>query len=284
MVKTSYIIGAIVIIIIAVLAGGYFYITGSSTRPAFLNVEAPVVQVDTGSGYQTATDGMDLSIKDKIKTSENGEATIVLYESTMVNLEPNTEVSIAELDSKRIGLEQNSGSTWNKFTGITGIDEFSVTTPTTVATVRGTEFGVDMKGVIVAEGVVEVTVNGETFMLTREKKITLIDGQWVEEDITPEDRQMIIENMRGTLTNMKEIRWEEINKKPLIYDQLKKQYSLSDQDVRSYLDRADKGEFDLDEVEANAPESIKRIETAQKVKAMTEEIIKQNKAIEVLQR
>jgi hypothetical protein len=240
------------------------------------------VQVDTGSGYQTATDGMKLSENDKVKTLD-GEATIVLYESVMVSLEPNTEVSIADLSRESLAVEQNEGATWNKFTGITGIDEFSVTTPTTVATVRGTEFGVDMKGVIVAEGVVEVRVNGETFRLTKEKKITLIDGQWVEEDITPEDRQMIIENMRGTLTNMKEIRWEEINKKPLIYDQLKKQYSLSDQDVREYLDRADAGEFDLDEIEANAPESIKRIETAQKVKAMTEEIIKQTRSIKELQ-
>jgi hypothetical protein len=283
MVKASYVIGIIVIIIIAALAGGYFYITGSSTRPAFLNVELQTVQVDTGSGYETAVDGMKLSENDKVKTLD-GEATIVLYESTMVSLEPNTEVSITDLDAIKVALEQNSGATWNKFTGITGLVEFSISTPTTVATVRGTEFGLDMMGVIVAEGVVEVVVGGETFRLTAEKKIVLRDGEWVEEDITPEDRQKIVAHMGDTLKMMKEIRWEEVNKKQLVYNQLKEQYELSDQDVIDYLDRADNGEFDLDEVEAGAPDSVKKIESAQKIKAMTEEIIKQNKAIEVLQR
>ncbi|MBD3304278.1 hypothetical protein GF343_03965 [Candidatus Woesearchaeota archaeon] len=51
MVKTAHIILGVIIVIAAVLAFGYFKITGSPTTVAFLNVEGGDVEVDTGSGW-----------------------------------------------------------------------------------------------------------------------------------------------------------------------------------------------------------------------------------------
>jgi hypothetical protein len=278
--KTLYIVLGVVIAIIVILAGAYFYVTGSSTRTAFLNIDSGQVQVDTGSGWQAATDGMDLGVNDKVKTL-NGEATIVLHESVIITVEPNSEVAISDLSKDSLQIEQTEGSTWNKFTGLTGVNELSVKTPTTVATVRGTEFGVEMRGVLVGEGVVEVTGDGETFLIKAGKKIVIRDGKLVEEDLTPEEKARILSKMQNTLEKMKRLRMQEIEKKQFIYEKMKAKYDITDEEVKEYLERADNGEFDLEEVEKKAPV---KVEGLKKVKEITEKIIEQKKAMAEIER
>jgi hypothetical protein len=278
--KTLYIVLGVVIAIIVILAGAYFYVTGSSTRTAFLNIDSGQVQVDTGSGWQAATDGMDLGVNDKVKTL-NGEATIVLHESVIITVEPNSEVAISDLSKDSLQIEQTEGSTWNKFTGLTGVNELSVKTPTTVATVRGTEFGVEMRGVLVGEGVVEVTGDGETFLIKAGKKIVMRDGKLVEEDLTPEEKARILSKMQNTLEKMKRLRMQEIEKKQFIYEKMKAKYDITDEEVKEYLERADNGEFDLEEVEKKAPV---KVEGLKKVKEITEKIIEQKKAMAEIER
>lgn len=280
MAKTLYIVLGVVIAIIVILAGAYFYVTGSSTRTAFLNIDSGQVQVDTGSGWQAATDGMDLGVNDKVKTL-NGEATIVLHESVIITVEPNSEVAISDLSKDSLQIEQTEGSTWNKFTGLTGVNELSVKTPTTVATVRGTEFGVEMRGVLVGEGVVEVTGDGETFLIKAGKKIVMRDGKLVEEDLTPEEKARILSKMQNTLEKMKRLRMQEIEKKQFIYEKMKAKYDITDEEVKEYLERADNEEFDLDEVEKKAPV---KVEGLKKVKEITEKIIEQKKAMAEIER
>lgn len=280
MAKTLYIVLGVVIAIIVILAGAYFYVTGSSTRTAFLNIDSGQVQVDTGSGWQAATDGMDLGVNDKVKTL-NGEATIVLHESVIITVEPNSEVAISDLSKDSLQIEQTEGSTWNKFTGLTGVNELSVKTPTTVATVRGTEFGVEMRGVLVGEGVVEVTGDGETFLIKAGKKIVMRDGKLVEEDLTPEEKARILSKMQNTLEKMKRLRMQEIEKKQFIYEKMKAKYDITDEEVKEYLERADNGEFDLEEVEKKAPV---KVEGLKKVKEITEKIIEQKKAMAEIER
>jgi hypothetical protein len=278
--KTLYIVLGVVIAIIVILAGAYFYVTGSSTRTAFLNIDSGQVQVDTGSGWQAATDGMDLGVNDKVKTL-NGEATIVLHESVIITVEPNSEVAISDLSKDSLQIEQTEGSTWNKFTGLTGVNELSVKTPTTVATVRGTEFGVEMRGVLVGEGVVEVTGDGETFLIKAGKKIVMRDGKLVEEDLTPEEKARILSKMQNTLEKMKRLRMQEIEKKQFIYEKMKAKYDITDEEVKEYLNRADNGEFDLDEVEKKSPVNVAGLK---KVKELTQKIIDQKKAMAEIER
>ena len=142
--KLAYIILGIAAVIIIIAIFGYFKITGSPTVAAFLNIYKGNVQVDHGSGWTSAQDGMNLAEQDHVKTLQDSEAAVVLHESVIVNLAPDTELFIKDLTKEHMKVEQPSGSTWNKFTGIAGVEGYSVETPTTVATVRGTGFEVNM--------------------------------------------------------------------------------------------------------------------------------------------
>jgi hypothetical protein len=276
--KTGYIIAGIVIFVVLVLAVSYFKITTSPTTVAFLNIEGGEVNVDVGKGWESATDQMELDLEDKVKTGD-GEATVVLYESVMVSLDPYTEVEIQDLNEEHVKVGQTSGSTWNKFTGIAGIDEFSVETPTTVATVRGTYFKVDMNGVTVSEGEVLVTMDGQQVLVKAGKKVTVEDGQLVESEFSEQEKQEIIAKMQRTVGQLKELREREAYKHPTLLNQLKKKYGITEAEAREYLDKADRGEYDLAEIEKKSPV---KIESVHKIKLITEEIVQLNREIEAL--
>lgn len=277
--KTAYIIVGIILVISLLLVVGYFKITKSNTVKAFLNVEQGSVQVDTGNGWIDASDEMELGSNDKIKTLANGYASLVLFESAVISLEPDTEIAISDLSKKLSKIRQNAGSTWNKFTGLAGLEGLSVETPTTVATVRGTSFGVDMDSVIVGDGIVEVEMNKEKIILNADEKMIIQQGRMIKKALENADREKIARKMPRIVETMKKIRMKEVRKKEFIARQLQKKYGLADETVKEYLDRADKGEFDLNEIERKSPV---KIETVKKLREITEKIIEENKAIERL--
>ncbi len=270
--NTKYAIIAIVAVIIIIAAVGYFKITGSPTVEAFLNVYKGDVQVDQGKGWTGATDGMDLALKDRVKTGANSEAAVVLYESIIISMDPETEIFIKDLATKHVKADQPSGSTWNKFTGLAGVEGFSVETPTTVATVRGTEFGVDMDKIIVGEGEVEVTHANQKVVVTAGHKVSVQDGKLVIEELTEEEWAKVNAGRENTIKALKILRIREVEKHPFLAKRLKKQYDLTDADIKEYLEKADRGEFDLDELEKKSPVQM---ESVKKIRAFTEEIIKQ---------
>ena len=278
--KLAYILlGAI--LVIAIIAGvAYFKIFKSSTTTAFLNIESGAVEIDKGNGWQAATDQMKLGLADKIRTG-TGKASVVLYESVIISLEPNTEISLKDLSKNSLKIGQPSGQTWNKFTDLAGVSSLSVETPTTVATVRGTYFGVGMQAVLVGEGIVVVEKDGQKIEITAGKKATVKDGKLVEEELTPEELAGIIAQMQGTLEQLKNLRMREVQKNSFLANQLKKQYQIQDDQIKEYLGKADRGELNLEELEKKSP--IK-IEAVHKIRLITEEIIKQNKAIAELQK
>jgi len=269
----KYIILAIAAVIIILSAVGYFKMTGSPTVEAFLNVYQGDVQVNQGKGWASATDGMDLDMQDRVKTLANSEAAVVLYESIIISMDPETEIFIKDLAKSHIKAEQPTGSTWNKFTGLAGVEGLSIETPTTVATVRGTDFGVDMEQILVGEGEVEVEYKGEKYVIKAGKKAVIRDGELVIEDLTPEDWAKINGERENTIKNLKTLRLREVEKHPIIAKRLKQQYDITDADIKEYLEKADRGEFDLDEVESMSPV---KMESVKKIREFTEEIIKLN--------
>jgi len=252
---------------------GYFKMTGSPTVEAFLNVYQGDVQVNQGKGWASATDGMDLDMQDRVKTLANSEAAVVLYESIIISMDPETEIFIKDLAKSHIKAEQPTGSTWNKFTGLAGVEGLSIETPTTVATVRGTDFGVDMEQILVGEGEVEVEYKGEKYVIKAGKKAVIRDGELVIEDLTPEDWAKINGERENTIKTLKTLRLREVEKHPIIAKRLKQQYDITDADIKEYLEKADRGEFDLDEVESMSPV---KMESVKKIREFTEEIIKLN--------
>ena len=275
--KVKYAIIGIIAVVVILAAVGYFTITGSTTVKAFLTIHQGDVQVNSGKGWRGATDGMDLAEKDYVKTLVNSEASVVLHESIIINMAPETELSISNLAKSNAKIEQASGSTWNKFTGLTGVEEFSVETPTTVATVRGTDFEVNMDSILVGEGEVEIEFNGETLIIRGGKKAVIRDGQIFVEDLTEEDWARILHNRGVTIDVLKVLRLREVEKHPFLAKQLKSKYGITDADIKEHLEKADRGEYDLDEIAEKSPVKLKSVD---KIKEFTEEIIKQTKLME----
>jgi len=215
------------IVAVVVILAGYFYfqITGSTTVVAFLNVGEGSVQVNQGKGWVAATDEMKLGLNDRVKTLEDGYASVVLFESTIISLEPATEVLIQNLEKAEQRIRQEAGSTWNKFTGLAGVEGLSVETPTTVATVRGTSFGVTMHSVMVGEGEVEVEMEGEKMMVGAEEKVVMeekmVDGKMVRRAVkkafTEGDRERTLPKMQRSVRVMQKMRKMEIKKKILLF-------------------------------------------------------------------
>lgn len=272
---TYIIIGAIIIL----LAGGgyaYFAATGSPTTKAFLNIFKGEVQADQGEGYAPATDGQKLALNNHVKTMQESEAAVVLYESAIINLGPETEVHIKDLTQKNIKVAQNSGTTWNKFTGLAGVQELSIETPTTVATVRGTFFGVKMNEVLNAEGNVEVTYKGEKHSLKEGQKAVIKEEKLTIEEMTAEDKAEAARQMQKTIESLKILRTREIQKHPILAKQMKDRYQITDEQIKEHLERADRGEYDLNEIIQKSPI---RMASVYKIKDFTEKIIEINKKL-----
>lgn len=287
--KILYGIGILFIIIVIFAGFSYIRLTASPTRVAVLNIEEGNVQVDTGKGWVEAKDEMDLSVDDKVKTGLDSQASIILYESVIISLEPSTEIGLLDLAKQNIQLKQDSGETWNKFTALAGVNGLSIQTPTTVATVRGTAFGLGMASLMVGEGKVDYTFEGETIAVEQDEKAELevinADGtakkKLTKKALTQTDRDKIAGKMQRTVKILKKMREMEVKKNSFIAKQLQKRYNIDEAKIREYLDRADMGEFDLDELEKKSPV---KIEAVRKIKGITQEIIEQNQQTERIAR
>jgi hypothetical protein len=189
---------------------------------AQLIIDTGDVQIKSeGGAWTTAENGMDLFESDSIKTGDDTSASIILFKTSIIRLDNNTEVTIEKLiqDSKEtsVEIEQNSGRTWNTVSKISGIDNYEVQTPTTVASVRGTSFGVYYLAdgnisVAVGNGTVNVTtyINGEPqFSIEVEEYLSLTidpkkpgkkpNTEPVEEDEWFEENQEKDEDLVGDL-------------------------------------------------------------------------------------
>lgn len=268
-------IGGILVFMVAL----YFYASMSSTNVAILNIESGNVMVDKGNGLMSAMDGMKLKLNNIIKTGDDGEASVVLYESAIVSLKPNTEIRIADLDKDNIRIQQSSGSTWNKFTGLLGLTGMSIETPDTVATVRGTSFGVNLTGVFVGEGKVWVNWSGEDGIVEQGEAMDWSKGKLIKRNLTAQEKAIIIIEVKKHIEVMKDIRMDEIEKKKFIITQLLNANNLSYSELPDYLEEIDSGEGEMSEISGKIP--IK-LDSLQKILDMTGKVREEKQLIEWL--
>ncbi len=276
--KAGKIILIIVAVVILLLVVGAWYVMASPTVKAYLKIEEGSVQVNQGSGYAAAVDEMELRQTDSVKTEANSRASIVFYEGAIVSLEPNTEVIIASLSQDITKVEQPKGSTWNKFMALSGIDEMTVETPQTVATIRGTSYEINLDSAYVLEGTVEVTIGGQTFSVGKFEKVVMEDGVPVKKPFDEADYARFRDKIQRHIDVLKSMRQKELDKKAGLVESLTKQFGIEDFDAE--LENADRGEFDLDEIEAAIPV---KVATVSKVRGLTEEIIDEMKLLDELQ-
>ncbi len=159
-----------VLVILFILGALFVYTTlyRSNTEAAYIMINDGTVQIDNGNGWQEAENEMELSLSDKIRTAD-GDATVIFYDSIIVDLDKETEISIEKLSEDNIQISQKKGVIWNTFTDIFGIDNYEVKTPKALATVRGTDFGVEVgdnsESIALIEGRVDVIIGDKDIKL-----------------------------------------------------------------------------------------------------------------------
>lgn len=267
-------IGIIILMILAIVVGVVLYknVTSSPTVNAQINVESGQVLVNGAPVYGDK----NLKKGDVVETGADGEATVILYESVLVSLEPNTKITLEDLTKQHPQITQEKGETWNKFTKLSGVEEYSVKTGNSVASVRGTAFGISKDKIIVGEGDVDYRTNGDSFDVRENEVVDIENGKRIKRIANAEEREKIKGHFKRIIKRMRHLRDLEMNKNKFLVNKLKAAKGWTDEDVKTFLENADEGKVNLDELIKESPIDA---EGLRKVANQTREI---RKAIEKL--
>ena len=135
-------------------------------------IKADVFLKQGNSNYQMVEEDIILLEGDTVKTDGQGEAEISFADGSVLRLSPKTEIQINQASLKslweqNVNVSVNYGKIWFRIIKI--FDDGSsweVETPTVVATVRGTAFGLEL----LDEGKVSVLV-AESEVFVKEKNV-----------------------------------------------------------------------------------------------------------------
>ncbi|MBI4150945.1 hypothetical protein HY492_02355 [Candidatus Woesearchaeota archaeon] len=241
--KKGIIIGVIVLVLLVGLGSAFMVATGSSTVKAQLHVEDGTATVN----------GKDVSGNTKLSEGDviatDGHATVILYESVLVSLEPGAKVTLDELAKTHPQVSQQEGRSISTFTKLAGVEQYSIKTDSTVASVRGTLFAFEDGYVLTGEGSVSVAFNGEGFTINAGRVIE--DG--VERDATAEEMASIQSFIQRAIQELRFLRQQELDKHPILVSTAKSMYGIDDAGINAKLEAADRGEIDIDEAKAQSP-------------------------------
>mgnify|MGYP006292796445 CR=1 FL=1 len=254
----------IFLIPIILAAAAIVHLNTVPVKDAVLYVGDGDVRVDQGEGYGPAEDGMTLASSDKVKTGASSEASLVLHDSVVLDIHEGSEVWIEDLSQENPRIRQESGSSWVKFLGIMDVDTFSVSTPTSMATARGTAFEVNMDSIKVAEGTVEVVVDGHTFTVEIFEKVELVDGSYVKTEMKDDEKEQLVVKMEDNLETLKRVRDEKIrleySRFQALFDEALAEEDLTFEEAMSQIGKLDRGEVSLEEVLSRSPVESRRID------------------------
>src|SRR5262245_509044 len=124
----------LVLVLIAVIAGGLFWYRNAEAAVGNLNIYEGTVDVVRGGNGSAGKTGTGVKNNDVIKVGTGSRVSIILKDGSVIRLEAGSEVEV--LGAGKFKLIQ--GKMWSK------VEPQSVTweveTPTIVAAVRGTAF------------------------------------------------------------------------------------------------------------------------------------------------
>jgi hypothetical protein len=270
--KTRWILhGSLIVLVIILLAGVSLYsMVASDTTEAFLYVDEGEVMVDSGKGFIIGENEMKLSQGDIVKTGDGSHATIIFYESEVLNLGPNSEVVIETLNPNEVKSSLREGEAWNRIARITGTRTYSVQTPTSLATVRGTSFYVNvLKGtdtLFVGDGLVNTKSldSGIEVDLTQLEKVEISNQGIDPRELSVKEREMLIRKFNSDIAVLDKLRWREINKHKFFYEKVKEQYHYTDADIIEFFEMAEDGKVNFDLIEDKVP-----LDALRKIKNVT---------------
>ena len=261
------IIAGIAIIFILTAAWLAYTIFASSTVVAQLHIESSTVILN---GNPVTTD-QEVSTKDVIETT-NGKATVILHDSIIISLEPNTRITLDSLTRKNPAVSQSTGTTWNTFMKLAGIDGFDIKTSNSIASVRGTGFQLTDKKILTADGTVTYNDAGKTFTVT---EMTAVE-QGQQRPANNEEKTSVKNYYRQTVSELKRMRKTEMNKHKFLMSMIKTQYGMSDDMINKKIDEVDTGTTNVDDIMRQAPVAPSSLN---KMAMMTKEIQKLNQKL-----
>lgn len=247
------IILAVILIAVIIL---YTSLVSSKTIKAQLNVEQGAVTINgiAVSGHTILKQG------DIIETSANGLATVILYESVVVNIDSNTKITLDELTQKNPSITQEGGSTWSQFTNLFGVESYTINAGNSIASVRGTGFGIEENKIIVGEGQVQYSIDNQEFNVMAGKAVEKISEEILERDLTPEEQAKVKASNQRVIEQLKKLRELELEKHPKIVNIVSSKYDLSQEDITQAFKDADEGKINLKDFEDKSPVNIESLE------------------------
>jgi len=245
---------SLIILLLILAAGAYFLFAPTSASAAILYIESGNVEVNTGKGWIPGIDEMELKQGAQIKTTD-GQATVVLKEGEVVHMQPNSEIKLDEIGSN-IKITQVAGETWNKVTKLSGVSEFTVETPTTVATVRGTEFIVNDESLAVQDGIVDYSGKTDSKKVKVGAHKKAMAKQMEEEDMTDADIAKFKQFTDKYVKALKRVRMKEIKKQKMLIKMGGKD-AATDQQIEDAMSQVDEGNQSVDEVYNKVPGVMK---------------------------
>lgn len=163
---------SIIILLVIVMGFGKIFIALAEipsvefTKTYLNEKEGEVLYKKSGIGeWQEIKVGTELFTDDIIKTGNDSFASIIFYDNSSSRLDANTELILEDLENSNkqiINLRLLAGRVWSRVTKLLDADsQFEVRTSSTIATVRGTVFNVELNtagevSVLVDENIVEV--------------------------------------------------------------------------------------------------------------------------------
>jgi FecR protein len=167
--KRVWIIGGAIVLVIAVAAVFYFAHPASAAI-GNLNIYGGSVSIVRGNGTVQGATGAEIYLDDEISVAPGSRVSIILKDGTEVRLEAGTKITVSDItyNGQKLSsavFDLQSGKAWSHVQPVAQGGSFKVETPTVVATVRGTNFGVSYDGtesdIYVATHAVEVALRSD---------------------------------------------------------------------------------------------------------------------------
>jgi hypothetical protein len=229
---------------------------------AQLIIESGDIQVKhAGGSWISAQNGMDLYQSDSIKTGVNASASIVFFKSSIIRLDSNTEVNLQEMmqnaDGTNVKIKQDVGRTWNTVAKISGIDNYDVQTPTTIASVRGTAFVVIVEsngttyygvehGILNVSSISNGTIQDTIDVSGNKSVIIYVDMVDKSLEIKSFDKDdWILENLLKDEQLVMDIKEELYKRIEQYIPELKELYGITDEELDVLIDGYLLGYYDL---------------------------------------
>ena len=275
-------ISIVFLLIIALVAGTvYALLFVNKTIEAFVLPEKGLVEIDSGVGFRAISTQTPLYEDNLIRTGPHTSAVVIIHESILITLESNTQVSLADLTKDNVKVEQQKGSTWNKFTKLNGVTDYTLVTPTSVAAVRGTEFGMNLDRILVAEGVVDLEAKGQLISVKQEEKVEWGKGNPKKQPLTPRDREYMIGQLETQIKQLQNLRAREVQEHGLAMKLLQAKIGPASAPIEEIFNAADKGQIDIKQARKEVPFNAEWVDT---IFTLTERIQEQHIQIDRLRK